>query len=235
MGKDGALYAQLLYPSERAVEMGMGGMRPATQAIDDPQIAASDPTSTFLGYLVEIGGIADTLPLPFKTESPRRDIAVNLREGRDLYIADSQASRAKAVRPRGGFIPLPPLKDIFETIVEVVLGARLSVAFHWPPHQMEELTKVVDTMGMIGMAVCNQYRIEVADVRIQHLFPKIGTGIHQYIGLVSLDEDRYAAAAITGFCRIAGAPVIANSGDTGGGAAPQHRDLHAGAAFVNNL
>src|SRR6201995_2201301 len=85
--------------------------------------------------------------------------------------------------------------------------------------------EIVDAMGLVGMLMGEKHRIDVVDLGIDQLLAQVGRGIDhdpRHAPLRSpLDQERAAAAAVSGVVRIAFAPAERRARNAGGGAAAE--------------
>ena len=79
----------------------------------------------------------------------------------------------------------------------------------------EESAQLVDAVGMIGMLVRVEHRIDHADIVIEHLLAQIGRGVDQYASFAVRsrlpNQERTSPAAILGVGGIALPPMIADA------------------------
>src|SRR5579863_7147016 len=93
-------------------------------------------------------------------------------------------------------------------------------------------------MGVIGVAVREEHRIDAPRAGLEQLLAQIRRGIDEQDRAAILHQDRNPAAAVLGVRRIARAPIAADPRHAPGRAAAQHRDTHqavsGGRAFANS-
>ena len=93
--------------------------------------------------------------------------------------------------------------------------------------------KLVDAVAMVGMVVGDDQRVDVADVGVEQLLAKVGPAVDQQALAGAFDQQRGAKPAVARLSGVAGAPVVADPGHAGRGAAAQDPQFHA-AARPNN-
>ena len=75
----------------------------------------------------------------------------------------------------------------------------------------EETAQVVDAVGVVGVLVGEEHRVEAVDLGVKQLLAQIGRGIDQDAGdaaaVTPLDQQRGPPAAVLGIFRIADAPA----------------------------
>src|SRR3546814_9900704 len=64
--------------------------------------------------------------------------------------------------------------------------------------QVHDLAQVVEAMGMVGMLVRPDDRIDLAHAGIEKLEPHVGAGVDQQPEAAERNEDRGAAAQVAG-------------------------------------
>ena len=116
-----------------------------------------------------------------------------------------------------------------------VLGGRLiEVDGNTAALVHHDRTQIVDAMGLVGVLMGQEHRIDVIDVGVDQLLAQIGRGVdHDPCGAVrarTLDQQRAAAAAVFWIVGIAGAPAESRARHAGGGAAAQDCQCHRHAA-----
>src|ERR1700722_2389935 len=215
----------------------MAGMRRITQAVDDPEIEIFEISPTRrrdVADIGRIGGIADAI-------TERRNVAVLHDEGRQRQRAalplDAAAfagldrmmvedRRVVAARRRDETVGKPQ---------QDVLGGRpVQVDRNAPALVQHDRTQVIDAMGLVGMLMGQEHRVDVIDLGVDQLLAQVGRGVdhdprHALIG-GPLGEQRAAAAAIFRVGGIARPPPERRTGNTGRGPAAEDRQPHRHAA-----
>src|SRR5258707_13883503 len=94
--------------------------------------------------------------------------------------------------------------------------------------------QIVDSMGVIGMFVGEEHRVEPVHVRVEKLLAQIRRGVNQDPGdassIAPFNQERRAPAAVPGIARIAGAPAECGPRNATRGARAKNREVRRHAA-----
>jgi hypothetical protein len=69
-------------------------------------------------------------------------------------------------------------------------------------------------------------RVERGDAGVEQLLAQVRRGVDDDVGAPLLHQDRHAAAPVAWLGGIAIAPIIADAGNSSGGAAAEYTKLH---------
>ena len=118
-----------------------------------------------------------------------------------------------------------------------VLGGRLvQIDRNAPALMQHHRTQIVDAVGLVGMLMGQEHRVDVIDIGVDQLLAQIGRGVdHDPRDAAirrALDQQRTAAAAVFRIVGIAGAPAQRGARNAGGGSAAENgqRQRHATAS-----
>ena len=93
----------------------------------------------------------------------------------------------------------------------------------------KERAQVIDAVGVVGMLVCIEYRVEPIDAGVDKLLAQVGRRIDQHTGnagpAATLDQERRAAALVLRIIGIADAPAERRTRHAAGGATAEDRDF----------
>ena len=117
-----------------------------------------------------------------------------------------------------------------------VFGGRLiEVDGNAPALVQHDRAQIVDAVGLVGVLMGQEHRIDVIDIGVDQLLAQIGRGVdHDPRGAVrarALDQQRAAAAAVFRIVGIAGAPAERRARHAGGGTAAEDRQRQRHAAL----
>ena len=165
-----------------------------------------------------------------EADTGRFNIAVKLRERGDAQIAKLQRP-GQIMGDTGGRIARRAGKHIIKARFQHGKGRRAGPDVDRPAHGMEQLAQIIDAVGVIGMIMGDDHRIEMGDARHQQLLAQIRPAIDQHTLAGRLDKARHAAAAVLRIGGVTAAPVAgavrpADARHTAGGAAAQDGDAH---------
>jgi hypothetical protein len=94
--------------------------------------------------------------------------------------------------------------------------------------------EIVDAMGLVGMLMGQEHRIDVIDIGVDQLLAQVGRGVdhdaRRAVGAGPLDHQRAAAPAVLGVARIARTPAESRPGNAGGRAAAENCQCQTHAA-----
>src|SRR3546814_19401929 len=96
-----------------------------------------------------------------------------------------------------------------------------------PPRLTRTYTLCPYTTLFRSMFVRPDYRIDLADTRVEQLHPHVGTGVDEQPIATERNENRRAAAQIARIVGIARTPVVADPRHPRRGAASENPYLHA--------
>ena len=123
-----------------------------------------------------------------------------------------------------------------------VLGGRLvEIGRDAPALMQHHRAQIVDAVGLVGMLVGQEHRVEVIDFGVDQLLAQIRRGVdhdaRDALARRALDQQRAAAAAVFGIVGIAAAPAERRARHAGGRAAAEdrQRQRHAAAFAAGTL
>ncbi len=148
-------------------------------------------------------------------------------------VADHDLVR-KLVRTNGGRIAVLALEGIVETPLHRLERGRTRIAFHCSSVEDDDLTEIVDAVGVVGMIMCPDHGVEAARTGIKQLLAQIRRGVDENARLIRLDDDRGPATSVLGLVGVTLPPVVADARHARRRAGPQQADPHA-RAFVKRL
>ena len=102
-------------------------------------------------------------------------------------------------------------------------------------------TQIVDAVGLVGVLMGQEHRIDVVDIGVDQLLAQVGRSVdhdpRRALVRHPLDQQRTAAAAISRVVGIAGAPAERRTRHAGGGttAEDRQRQRHAAAFGAGTL
>ena len=106
------------------------------------------------------------------------------------------------------------LEDIAETVQQRRRGGRIGPDRHPLMGIVGKLADIVDAVGLVGMGMGIDHRIDGGDIGVDQLPDHVRPGIDQHAGDAMfahpLDQQRTAAAAVLRIARVAGAPAVAD-------------------------
>ena len=116
-----------------------------------------------------------------------------------------------------------------------VFGGRLvEVDGNAPALVQHDRTQIVDAVGLVGVLMGQEHRVDVIDIGVDQLLAQIGRGVDHdprgAVGARALDQQRAAAAAIFRVVGIAGAPAERRARHAGRGTAAEDRQCQRHAA-----
>ena len=98
----------------------------------------------------------------------------------------------------------------------------------------EQRAQVVDAVGVVGVLVRVEHRVDPIDVGVEQLLAQIRRGVDQHPGdagaVAALDQQRGAAAAVLGILRVAVAPAEPGARNAAGRAAAEDLEVQRHAA-----
>src|SRR3546814_2142588 len=74
--------------------------------------------------------------------------------------------------------------------------------------QVHDLAQIVEAVRMVGMLVCPDDGVDLADARVEQLQPHVGAGVDEDAEAAERYHDRRAAAQIAWIVGIALTPVV---------------------------
>ena len=113
-----------------------------------------------------------------------------------------------------------------------VLGGRLvEIDRNAPALMHHDRAEIVDAVGLVGVLMGQEHRVEMVDIGVDQLLAQIGRGVdhdprHAAIGS-PLGQQRAAAAAVLRIIGIAGAPAERGTGNAGRGSAAENGEASA--------
>ena len=117
---------------------------------------------------------------------------------------------------------------------DVLRGRLVEIDRNAPALVQHDGAQVVDPMGLVGVFVGQEHRIDVIDIGVDQLLAQVGRGVdHDPRGALArclLDQQRAAAASVFGVIGIAGTPSERGPRHAGRGSAAEDRQGQGHAA-----
>src|SRR5207253_6593456 len=225
--------AKFTGPGEDSVEVRVGRMRLAREAVGDPHVHAFVQRGHFVAHLAEIDGISDRASAFVEAHAHRGRTAVRLIDETDLRLAEGPV-RAELVPFQDGPIEIGSGKGISEALFQARKGLAVGMQRHCVAQRRGDRPQVVETVAMIAMIVGDNHRVDPAQVGSEQLLTKVGAAIDQHPLPSAFDQDRRAQARVARLVRVALAPFITDLRDPGRRPATEDPDFHAGLCALPN-
>src|SRR4051794_13237628 len=226
----------------------MAGMAGIAQPVDDPEVEVFQRRPAFRRDIVEVGRIGRGPD----TEAKRGNPAVVNQEGGKFYrtalpfgLMTLARFDRMARQDRRIVAALRRDEAIGEPRHDVLGGRLVEVDRNAPALVQHDRTQIVDAMGLVGMLMGQEYRIDVIDIGVDQLLAQVRRGVdYDPRGAVrarALDHQRATAAAVLWIVGIAGAPAEGRTRYAGRGAAAEdgqryrHAAAFGGGTFENSL
>src|SRR5437868_3820630 len=159
--------AKFTGPGEDSVEVRVGRMRLAREAVGDPHVHAFVQRGHFVAHLAEIDGISDRASAFVEAHAHRGRTAVRLIDETDLRLAEGPV-RAELVPFQDGPIEIGSGKGISEALFQARKGLAVGMQRHCVAQRRGDRPQVVET-GATNAAVS-------ATNAGSHFWPRCGTG-----------------------------------------------------------
>src|SRR4051794_12480954 len=222
----------------------MAGVAGIAQPVNNPELQVSQRRPALLGDVVEIGRVGCVA----YAIAERRNMAVPYLKSRHRHRAALPFDGAAlagldrmTVQDRRIVASLRRDEAIGKPRHDVFRGRLIEINRNPPSLMQHDRAEIVDAVGLVGVLVGQEYRIDVIDVGVDQLLAQVGRGIdHDPRGAVragTLDHQRAAAATVFWIVGIAGAPAEGRSRYAGGGAAAEdgQRYRHAAAFGIGTF
>src|SRR5437868_7308802 len=125
-------------------------------------------------------------------------------------------------------------KDVGKPVHDVFAGRLAEINRNSSALMQHDRTQIVHAMGLVGMFMGQEYRVDVIDIGVDQLLSQIGRGVdhdpRRALLRRSLDQQRTAAAAVFRIIGIALAPAERRTRDAGRGTAAEDRQHQRHAA-----
>ncbi len=112
----------------------------------------------------------------------------------------------------------------------VFSGRLVEINGNAPALMQHDGTEIVDAVGLVGVLVGQEHRVDVIDLGIDQLLAQIGRGVDHdprgAVRAVTLDQQRAAASAVFWIVGIARAPAERRAWHARRGAAAEDRQRH---------
>lgn len=166
------------------IEVGVVGC--IAQRINDEKIQASEHSHGWLGNVTDIGKVsqaADTVPGGIDMamdEGNRHDVEAEQLKFSGNYVGVKEWSIS---------FTFQSLKNIGKTGGDYSIGLFIGKTRDEPFMDKVEAAQIINAMDVIGMGVCEQYRVYVRNVLAKRLSTKVCGGVNEDVIALCLDEQ----------------------------------------------
>ena len=237
--QDGAPRLDARDPLNGIADAEMARMRRVAQRIDDPDIKPGEFTQTVIRQVGEVAGVGQSA----KPEAQRVDVAMALEERQNVDGAAGTVDRdglpsrdPMAINNWRVFAAGRRREAIAEALTHHLFGRRIEIDIDTLPGLDEKAAQIVDAVGVVGVLVGNQHRVEPFHIGRKKLFAQVRAGVDQNTGRAPLpgllDQQTTAPPPVLWIIRIARAPAGSRTRHAAGGSAAKDREAQAHAATL---
>jgi len=225
MSEEGALRLEPFDEGDRAIEMGMTGVRIATERVENEDVEILKEGQALGGdvaHVGEVGGCAESISGDLLLSVEDRDAA----EAGSEELCSGTGGRVDAVKLHtgAGGVAIFPAKGVLEDALDGSSGLIIGVKRKAAGHTKAEGPEVIEAHDVIRVAVGVEDGVYVADLLAHSLGVEVGAGVDEDYVIVVGETDGRPGAAIARVGGGADRALAAEGRHTHGRTAAQERE-----------